>query len=705
MTVPNATQTQDPEVAQQQLDALVAEPPGDYELRISPTTVDKLGVKLYDKVSAVVAELVANGYDADATRVEVSLPLSRALASKDRDTGQINEPVPPWVIEVIDNGHGMTPGESRRHFSGVGRDRRRHGGQGALSRERNRHVMGRKGIGKLAPFGVCRRLEVISSGGPRTGQGYYTTHFFIDYDRILAAGEAADAGAHPVPLDPGPQDGAYQVERGTTIRLTRFLNRRVPDQETFKRQLERRFALADDEIDVHVIDAAAEPDQPVGFDVDAFDVPIVESTRIDLSTRPVVLVDGREMPVQGHVGMATEAYQNDEMAGVRIYARGKIIATTRDFEQPSGYTGEFTARSYLVGEVHADWLDDDDGEDLVRTDRQDILWSSELGEALRMWGGELIKQVGASTRKPRRERTQAKFLQQSNIEAIARERYPGQEQIVRTAVTLAGQIGQFAAPDELEDKDYVLGLREVVLQVAPHRALMEAFQDFSSVTVGGDVRLETLADLFGKTNVAEMASYGQIAHERIRAITELQQAAIGPAAGKEDRLQEILAKAPYLIEPTWSAVTKNQSLKTFKDLFELEWLSQNGESVELTIDWDNKRPDFVLADVGSRLNIVEIKAPGHVFADDDYDRMARYVRAFRAFATRHTDVMAQFRLGWRIMLVCDAVKIRDLDKAESFNSFVGLDEVTTTTWGDFTGRARRAHEQFLEARDEARRRA
>jgi hypothetical protein len=43
-------------------------PNGDrYELTISRQTVDKLGVKLYDTVSAVVAELVANSYDADAT--------------------------------------------------------------------------------------------------------------------------------------------------------------------------------------------------------------------------------------------------------------------------------------------------------------------------------------------------------------------------------------------------------------------------------------------------------------------------------------------------------------------------------------------------------------------------------------------------------------------------------------------------------------
>ncbi|WP_281179989.1 hypothetical protein [Nocardia amamiensis] len=37
-------------------------------------------------------------------------------------------------------------------------------------------------------------------------------------------------------------------------------------------------------------------------------------------------------------------------------------------------------RSYLVGAIHVDWLDDE--EDLVRSDRQDIMWSSPRGEAL-----------------------------------------------------------------------------------------------------------------------------------------------------------------------------------------------------------------------------------------------------------------------------------------------------------------------------------
>ena len=54
----------------------------DYSMRISRLTVDKLGVKLYDKVSAVIAELIANAYDADATNVTVRAPMGQFLATR-----------------------------------------------------------------------------------------------------------------------------------------------------------------------------------------------------------------------------------------------------------------------------------------------------------------------------------------------------------------------------------------------------------------------------------------------------------------------------------------------------------------------------------------------------------------------------------------------------------------------------------------------
>lgn len=142
-----------------------------YLLRISRLTVDKLGVKLYDKVSAVVAELVANAYDADAESVAIRLPLSTLLA---QHAGEETVADAGYCIEVVDDGHGMTPEEAIECYLKVGRDRRAASAHGGLSRKKKRPVMGRKGIGKLAPFGICQLMEVISSGGARTKGGYLT---------------------------------------------------------------------------------------------------------------------------------------------------------------------------------------------------------------------------------------------------------------------------------------------------------------------------------------------------------------------------------------------------------------------------------------------------------------------------------------------------------------------------------------------------
>jgi Histidine kinase-, DNA gyrase B-, and HSP90-like ATPase len=115
----------------------------------------------------------------------------------------------------------MTPKEARDYYLKVGQDRRHTRGQGDRSRRKLRPVMGRKGIGKLAPFGICKRIEVLSSGGDFTSErGYLTTHFYLDYDQIMRDTD------EEIILESGSQDGTYQKDSGTTIRLTSFLPKR-----------------------------------------------------------------------------------------------------------------------------------------------------------------------------------------------------------------------------------------------------------------------------------------------------------------------------------------------------------------------------------------------------------------------------------------------------------------------------------------------
>lgn len=660
-----------------------------YELVILPLVVDKLGVKLYDKASAVVSELIANSYDADAEEVIVRIPLGSALATK--QDGTIVDA--GYIIEVEDNGHGMTPGEAQSFYLEVGRNRRVFEEQGGKTRDKKRPVMGRKGIGKLAPFGICKRIEVISAGGEKTAQGFQVTHFHLDYDKIMAM----DSGVQKVQLETGNLDRTFDEKSGTKIKLSDFQHKVVPKAETFYRQLAARFVFAEPDFEIRVEDTRLDnPEEPKTLEQS--DVPVDPETRIDLKHRPVVTDDGEQLPVTGWLAKARTSYQYEELAGVRIYARNKIVAMTKDFEQPAGFTGEFTIRSYLVGEIFAEWLDFDDGEDLIRSDRQGILWESDYGRALRKWGAELIKEIGRKSSGPRRRSARDEFLRISNFEERARNRYPQQE-VSEAAIDLAKKIGAFANEDELKNEEYVEELADVILAVAPHKALIQAFQDFGRKVDSGDVSMDNLLELFGKTRVAEMASYSQIAAQRVKSIRELEKI-VTEASDSESTFQNLLARSPWLIEPTWTVLTENQALKTFKTTFESFWKQRTGEDLVLAIGYERKRPDFTLANIGQMLHIVEIKKAQHPFDDHDCGRLLNYIEAFRDFFTENADFKSQFSRGWRVDLIADRENLNNSANKIAYDALIRSNELERRSWNDFLLRATTAHEQFLKINEE-----
>ena len=585
----------------------------------------------------------------------------------------------------------MTPEEAQDHYLKVGRDRRVPGGQGATSRKLNRPVMGRKGIGKLAPFGICRQIEVLSSGGEKTEHGYLVTHFRMNFDDIVRD-EEEDAT-----LETGSEDHTYREKPGTTVKLRHFLPKRVPDKDTFHRQLGRRFRRTE-EFHIFVEDTrnapgTVEPLKP-------FEIPINEETRVDLSSRPLRFDDDTELSVNGYVAMAKEAYRNEDEAGVRIYARNKLVAHTNDFGIPSGFTGEHTARSYLVGEIHAEWLDKDNGEDLIRTDRQGILWDSEYGKALQDYGTTLIREVANLSREPRRRITRDRFLELSDIETLARERFE-EEDVISTAMDLARQIGALAAEDELEDDLYVSELSEIILTVAPHKALMDAFRDFASeIGLPEGQSINRLADLFGKTRVAEFASYSQIAAERVKVIKELERALDSVDADESD-LQRIVASAPWLIRPDWTVLTANQTLKTFRDRFESWWKRNRDEEISVAISYENKLPDFTLISADNQLSIVEIKRRGHKFNKSDFERLHNYVEAFDQFKKENPQYFNEYSQGWRICLIADSVSIGDPMMERLFENLQNDKIVVRHTWDEFLLQTSKAHEQFLAVHDSA----
>lgn len=62
------------------------------EMTFDTNTIDHLGIKLYSTLPPVIAELISNAYDADATNIIVKL---NDTISKEK------------TIEIIDDGQGM----------------------------------------------------------------------------------------------------------------------------------------------------------------------------------------------------------------------------------------------------------------------------------------------------------------------------------------------------------------------------------------------------------------------------------------------------------------------------------------------------------------------------------------------------------------------------------------------------------------------
>jgi len=103
--------------------------------------IDALGIQMYQKPTAAIAELIANAWDADAKSVDITLPTQLG---------------PGAEIVVADTGIGMTLKECQEHYLKVGRNRR-HGG--SETTPAGRPVLGRKGIGKFAGFGIEPRTS------------------------------------------------------------------------------------------------------------------------------------------------------------------------------------------------------------------------------------------------------------------------------------------------------------------------------------------------------------------------------------------------------------------------------------------------------------------------------------------------------------------------------------------------------------------
>lgn len=195
-----------------------------YEINIDPRILELLGPNLYTNIYYVLAELIANAYDAEAHNVYI-------LSKEDR-------------IIVEDDGSGMSYKEKdvAKYLNVASESRKTN--EDAITPTLKRKKMGRKGVGKLAALSVSDDVLVKTvKDGEKSG---FILSRHIRSDHLLS------------PLEERSITFSYVKDHGTAIEMTNPEYKLPKSLETLKKNLLKMFPLVDKNFQIHLVRGSEE---------------------------------------------------------------------------------------------------------------------------------------------------------------------------------------------------------------------------------------------------------------------------------------------------------------------------------------------------------------------------------------------------------------------------------------------------------------
>ncbi|HLP47521.1 MAG TPA: ATP-binding protein [Candidatus Kapabacteria bacterium] len=411
-----------------------------YSMSMSLSVLKQLGINLYSAIPPVLSEAVANAWDADAEEVAITI--------SDEE------------IIIEDDGHGMTVEDTNKKYLFIGYERRKDGG--AVSPRFKRNVMGRKGIGKLSLFSIANIVEVHTA---KNGEkhGFRMNVSEIEHKIKESQGNGVYA---PTPL---PDDEIrITKEKGTIIVLKELWKKRLTKTiGALKKRISWRFDIIGEEHHFNVkinseyvtIDDRdyfkkiqylwyfGEESRQYKSYCDTDRLRHYEQRNNVITRKADDKADETQkiLKVKGWIGSANSPGdlrgEAEHLNKVVIMVRGKLAQEDilEDFSEGRLFL------KYLVGVIHADFLDTDDDKDAATSNRQEIIKDDPRYEVLKSWVNNELKHIGNKWTDLRNENGTERALM---IEPIKRwfNMLMGDDK--ETAKILFGKINQLTLEDE-----------------------------------------------------------------------------------------------------------------------------------------------------------------------------------------------------------------------------------------------------------------
>lgn len=559
----------------------------EYTMTITLNVLNNLGINLYSNVPAVLSEVVANSWDADATKVDINI-----------ESGKIT---------ITDDGHGMTYDDINNKYLMVGYERRE--GKKNVLTNRGRPVMGRKGIGKLSLLSIANIITVETVKGEEKN-GFVMSVKDIK-DRIK---QKKQIDYKPDPL---LQSKITHNKKGTRIILTELKKGVDQAPNALRKRLARRFSIiGSDEFDVRINGksvTAADRDyfhyiKHIWHFGDGSEEYVKLCQR--RSTHILEHQEQRDDTVEiereatkdldkvrgwiGSVGFPQDLKsERDNLNKIAIMVRGKLAQEDilEDFTEARIYT------KYLIGEIHADFLDVDGEPDIATSNRQDIIKDDPRYKALQEWVDRELKYIGNKWTALRKEEG---VKDARTIPAIAEWLDGLSKDQQRIAHAMFGKINQL----NMDDEDYRLHLyRQCVLifEKLKQRSVLDKLDSVSAEDI------PVLTEMFSSVDDIEAYLYYEIVYARLDIIKKFRK--IVTENDKEKIIQKYLRNHLWLLDPSWDRATETPSMeKNVKTAFkELDPNDYPNFNPDLDSDENLGRVDIQYKKTSGKHIIIELK--------------------------------------------------------------------------------------------------
>ena len=622
-----------------------------FSMQFDIGTIKHLGLQMYSTLPSVVGELVANGWDANATEVHINIPVGPV-------DGSASE------ITIQDNGIGMSDQDIRDKFMIVGRDRRESDGVDETPPPFKRKVMGRKGIGKLSAFGIARELEVESVKGSETSR------FVMNYDAMLKR-----AAAREIEFDALDPTGNVQWGTKITLRLiTKFHNRRI-SPAPLRRRLARRFAVigAADQFEVAIN----------GEHVSVEDRDLQQLLERDTSGKLYLWeYENREIEpstgwkVSGWVGALNRSTPtlDDIDRGIALMARGKLVQEPFVF---NATVGQQYALSYLVGELHVEFVDD--MEDTIGTSRNSLVWETEANQALLKWGQQEVNKIAREWARKRRQDNEAKLAENP---LYLRFREEAERLGKGRALDLADRLVR-----QTINNNPVAGLDEIepIIQMSLDFLRFDAFWEIVNDVIEAELEdTGRLIELFREWQIVEAKEMSRVTEGRITTIAKFQEL-IDEGAMEVPTLHNFLTEFPWVIDPRWTLIAD--------EVYYSRLLKERFPESDTTPESD-RRIDFLCVGASTDLYVVEIKRPSLRASRKELDQIEQYVIFMRSEVRKSTDSDLNYTnvIGY---LICGDMVDNEEEVAEK-RAILADSRIYVRLYRDMLSQVERLHKQFLE---------